>query len=367
VLAYYRKLLEQLKAQGMKTFVTLFHFCLPKWLAEMGGWNNPRTVEEFAQYTKAVVDELGDLVDYWLTMNEPMVYIYQGYIRGIWPPGYHLNYLWGFRAIRNMLEAHARAYNVIKDSYPESQVSFVIHWRPFMARNKFNPLDEVVRYYRDHVFNHLFPLAIERGELQFPFPMNIEPPIKKISGPIPGLKGSMDFLAINYYTREICEFKPGWPIDIFGIQSPITKCETTPLGWEIYPEGLYYLLTEDLATYRLDSKGKVRPIIITENGVADSFASDMEGSDWSLDDQHRIQFLQSHLSAIHQAIAEGANVTGYLYWSLLDNFEWAEGLAARFGLIRVSYPSQTRTLRKSASVYADIAKNNALGSLFRAP
>lgn len=360
VLSYYRHMLEALKSSGIKTFVTLFHFCLPKWLAEMGGWNNPRTVEEFTLYTQAVASELGDLVDYWITINEPLVYAYQGYITSNWPPGYHQNYLWAFRAIRNMLQGHAYAYNTIKQHHPQAPVSFALHWRPFVARNKFNPLDEIARYHRDHVFNHMFPLAIEHGDLQFPFPMNMEPPIAKISGPIAGLKGSLDYLAINYYTREICEFKPAWPIDIFGVQSDITRLETTPLGWEIYPEGLYYLLTEDLAPYRLDKQGKQRPIIITENGMAEMFSVNQQKGDWSLNDPQRMAYLHSHLAAIHQAISEGANVTGYLYWSLLDNFEWAEGLSARFGLVRVDFPTQERVRRRSADYYGQIAGQNAL-------
>lgn len=359
-LSYYRKVLKALKSNGMTTFVTLFHFCLPNWLAEIGGWNNPLTVEEFAKFSHAVAEELGDLVDYWLTINEPLVYAYHGYIKGVWPPGHQKNYLWAFTAIRNMLEGHAACYQAIKSVIPEAPVSFTLHWRPFAARNKFNPLDQIVRYMRDQVFNHVFPLAVERGDLQFPFPLSAEPAIKKISGPIAGLKGTMDYMAINYFTREICEFKPCWPFDMFGIQSPVTRLETTPLGWEVYPEGLYYLLTEDIAPYRYDHQGNLRPIIITENGMATSFSADLTGNDWSLDDEQRVRFLYSHLAAIHQAISQGANVTGYLHWSLLDNFEWADGLNARFGLVRVSYPTQQRAPRRSAEVYAGIAADNAI-------
>lgn len=359
-MAYYRKLLESIKSCGMKTFVTLFHFCLPSWLAEIGGWNNPLTVAEFEEFARAVAMELGHAVDYWLTLNEPLVYMYQGYVNGIWPPGYERNYLLAFKTIRRLLEGHAAAYRAIHESVPGAQVSYVIHWRPFLARNGYNPLDQVVRYFRDQVFNHVFPRAVETGDLQFPFPISSEKPIKAISGPIEGLKGSIDFLAFNYFTREICEYKHGWPPDLFGIQSDLSRLATTGMGWEIFPEGLYYLLSEDVAPYRYDGKGQKRPIFITENGMADEFPGHLSDGDWSLTDDGRIDYLISHLVAIHQAIRDGANVKGYLHWSLIDNFEWSDGLTPRFGLVRVAYPTQERALRKSARVFAEIVAANGI-------
>ena len=357
---HYRKLLEEAKSRGMTTFVTLFHFCLPKWLSEVGGWNSKRTVEAFERYAQLAAREFGHLVDYWLTLNEPLVYVYQGYVEGRWPPGYRKNYLWAFEAVRKMLEGHSRAYQAIHTILPDSCVSFTIHWRPFFARNKWSPFDQTTRYFRDQIFNHLFPLAVATGMLKFPFPVSQERAIQAISGSVDGLKGAMDFLAFNYFTREICEFKYGWPIDVFGVQSDVVWRETTDMGWEIYPEGLYYLLTEDLAPYRFDSSGKKRPIFITENGMASKFAADLVGGEWSLKDDQRVNYLISHLMAVHQAIREGANVKGYLHWSLTDNFEWADGLSCRFGLVRVSYPDQSRKVRKSGRLYADIAGKNAL-------
>jgi len=361
-LDYYRQVLETVKSRGMSTFVTLFHFCLPHWLAELGGWNNPRTIEEFGLYGETVARELGDLVDFWLTLNEPLVYIYQGFINGIWPPGYRKNYLRGFQGIRALLNGHARAYAAIKGQIPHAQISFTVHWRPFVARDRFSPLDHLTRYARDQVFNHVFLMAIESGELNFPFPISAEKQIKLISGTVPGLKGAMDFLALNYFTREICEFVYSWPLDIFGAQSQLVPLETTGLGWEIYPEGLYYLLTEDVAPYRYDREGELRPIFIAENGMGMRFPAHISSGDWSLDDEQRVRYLISHLVALHQAIGDGANVKGYLHWSLIDNFEWSDGLESRFGLVRVAYPDQGRALRKSAGVYAEIAGANRIDS-----
>ncbi len=359
-LAYYRALLENIKARGMKTFVTLFHFCLPSWLAEVGGWNNQLAISEFEQFAERVASELGHLTDYWLTLNEPLVYVYRGYVDGEWPPGYKRNYLLGFKTIRQLLEGHAAAYHAIHRVIPEAKVSHVIHWRPFFPRRKFNPLDHLVRHFRDQIFNHLFPRAIQTGELRFPYPISNEAAIKAISGPVGRLAGTADFLAFNYYTREICEFKQSWPPDLFGVQSDVRLLPQTGIGWEIYPEGLYYLLSEDIAPYRHAPDGEALDIFITENGMADKFAAQLSEGDWSLEDDNRVEYLVSHLVAIRRAMSEGANVKGYLHWSLTDNFEWSDGLAPRFGLVRVAYPTQERTLRKSARVFARIAEKNSL-------
>lgn len=357
---FYRELLRELKNRGFTTFVTLFHFCLPTWLSEVGGWNNKQTIEEFHKFTQLAVEEFGDLVDFWLTLNEPLAYAYQGYIEGAWPPGHKGDYVLAFEAIRNMLEGHARAYRTIHEMIKDARVSFTVHWIPFVARNKASPLDTLSRFMRDEIFNHVWMRAVETGNLQFPPPLIAEKRIRKITGIIPDLRGAVDYLGINYYTRQVCEFGWGWPPDLFGLRSDLTEFETSALGWEVYPQGLYELLTQGLDPYRLDDQGRARDIYITENGFSSMFSADLTDGDWSLDDELRIRYLTSHLVALQKAIADGANVKGYLHWSLLDNFEWAEGLRARFGLVRVSYPTLERTLRKSASIYAEIARNNAI-------
>jgi beta-glucosidase len=233
-----------------------------------------------------------------------------------------------------------------------------MHWRPFVPKNRLNPLDYLTRYFRDYVFNHLFPAAVQSGQLHFPFPLSSNPEVKKLSGQIPGLRDTCDYLAINYYTRELCRFKFSWPLDLFGERSTESELATNDMGWEIYPDGLFDLLTHDTQPYHRESSGKVRPIMITENGYAATFGAELSEGDWSLVDHTRTSYLVAHLKAVHRAIASGVDVRGYLYWSLLDNFEWAEGLRARFGLVRVSYPTQERILRESARVYAQIAKQN---------
>jgi beta-glucosidase len=352
--------LAKAKAKGIKTFVTLFHFCLPTWLAERGGWNNRVAIDEFRTFSELVVEEFKDLVDYWITLNEPLAYAYQSYIAGGWPPGLKHDFHYAFMSLRNMLEAHGAAYRVIHEADPNAMVSFTMHWRPFMPRNPVSPADKMVAHYRNQVFNHIFPTACQTGYLEFPFPFTLAELVKKISGPIQGVKDTMDYLAVNYYTRDICEFKVGFPIDLFGVRSDVAKKALDGMGWESYPDGLYNTLTKDLAKYKKDLSGRNRPIFITENGYAEVFPADLAEGDWSLDDSERTKYLHEHIQAVHRAIKDGANVKGYLHWSLLDNFEWAEGLRMRFGLVRVAYPTQERRLRKSARIYAEIARNNAI-------
>ena len=213
--AYYRNLLGALKAQGVKTFGTLFHFTLPGYLAAKGGWESPTIVEEFEHFSRLCAEAFDDLIDYWITINEPLAYTYQSFISGVWPPGKKSEYLSAFSVIRNMLEGHARAYHAIKAVNAASLISFTMHWRPFVPKNRWNPFDYIARHFRDYVFNHLFPEAVQTGILRFPFPMNSNPYVMKIAGRIDGLKNTCDYLAINYYTRELSQFKFIWPLDLF--------------------------------------------------------------------------------------------------------------------------------------------------------
>jgi beta-glucosidase len=357
---YYRSMLGALKNQGVSTFVTLFHFTLPEDLAATGGWENPRTVEAFAHFSKLCAEAFGDLVDYWLTINEPLAYAYQSFISGIWPPGKIGEYLSAFTVIKHMLQGHAKAYHAIKAVNAQSQISYTMHWRPFVAKNRLNPFDYVARHFRDYVFNHLFPEAVQTGVLRFPYPLSVNPYVSQVAGPIEGLAGTCDYLAINYYTRELSQFKYDWPPDLFGERSTVSELDTNDMGWEVFPDGLFDLLTRDTVPYQKNKDGTQRPIMITENGYATTFEAELSEGDWSLADQTRVAYLTSHLKAIHRAIARGVDVRGYLYWSLMDNFEWAEGLKARFGLVRVSFPTQERLLRESARVYGEIARDNAL-------
>lgn len=360
---YYLEVLKTMKARGIKTFVTLFHFCLPKWLSDRGGWLNPETAEAFGRFAELAAESFSDYVDYWITINEPLPYVYQGYIDGSWPPGERGDYLHAFQAIRCMLIGHANAYHALHRINPQAMVSFTNHWRPFAPHRVWSPLDQLVSHYRDRVFNHVFPDAIQTGTISFPFPFNHKKALKGIVGPVDGLKGTSDYIGINYYTRDFSKHCFSQPMDVFGQSALLPESESGCMGWESYPDGLYTILTREIKPYTVSPDGVELPIFITENGFATLFPAHLVEGDWSLTDEFRIKYLVSHIMALHRAIEKGANVRGYLYWSLLDNFEWAEGLKTRFGLVRVAFPTQERTLRKSAHVYAQIAASNALDPL----
>lgn len=186
---YYRRILNILKEHNIKVFATLFHFTLPDWLARDGGWNSPIAVQEFGRFSELIAAEFGDLVDYWITINEPLAYAYQGYVSGLWPPGVRGDYIAAFACVKKLLEAHAAAYDAIKGHDSQAQISYTLHWRPFQPKNPYNPLDSLVRYYRDYTFNHLFPNSVQTGEFSFPAPICWNKKIASISGPMSGLKG----------------------------------------------------------------------------------------------------------------------------------------------------------------------------------
>lgn len=284
--AHYRSVLEALKKRGIKPLVTLHHFTNPLWVYKRGGWENQDTVNYFTSFVRFVVTQLGELCDFWVTINEPTVYAAESYLRGRWLPGKR-NPLAAAVVMKNLLRAHRQAYEVLHRLQRGAKVGIAdsaTYLRTPWGGNPFTILDpKILRWV-----------------------------------------GKQDFIGINYY-RAV-----GWVRDL----------PKSDLGWAIYPQGLYRIL--------LDLRGLGLPIYITENGIAD------EGDD------HRADFIADHLAAIWRALQEGADVRGYFYWSLLDNFEWARGFGPRFGLAAVDYGSMGRTVRPSAEVYARICKNNSL-------
>ena len=323
--AHYREVLECLRERGIEPIVTLHHFTNPIWLAERGGWEDESVVEPFLRFVRLALREYGDLVRCWVTINEPVVYTYMGYIKGTWPPGRRSARL-ALRVMRNMVRAHGRAYQVIHEESPRSdvQVGVAHHLRIFDPYRPRLPLDRWVAALPEYLFNRCLLMTLIDGKLRVPLG----------HGQImPEAVGSTDFLGLNYYTRDTVGFQPKQLRMLFGGAFP-TQGERSLPGWEIYPEGMYRLLKF------LAPLGK--PIYITENGVADER------------DELRPYFLVRHLAQIHRAIQEGAPVQGYMHWSSMDNFEWADGLRLRFGLVHVDFETQKRTVKPSGWLYADI-------------
>jgi beta-glucosidase len=327
----YARLLEQARALGLQTMVTLHHFTLPRWVAHAGGWMHEDTVQRFVCFAERAARELGSLVDLWVTMNEPTVQVMQGYFAGVWPPGLK-NPRLGMRALGHLLLGHARAYARLR-SMGIARVGLVLNAPLFEAARPLHPLDRAVTRVQDFAFTGSLLRALETGWLL--------PPIALRPQHSAEIARSIDFVGLNYYGRYAVRFDPRHSMMLFGrhVQNPTVRTEGSDWG-AMCARGL------TLQLVRLKELGV--PLYVTENGVCDP------------SDTLRTGYIREHVAAVHAAISQGADVRGYFHWSLLDNFEWAEGYRAHFGLVSVDFETQRRTVRDSARVYAEICRSNAL-------
>ncbi|MBN1798835.1 MAG: glycoside hydrolase family 1 protein [Spirochaetales bacterium] len=323
---HYKAVLASLKSKGLKPMLTLHHFTNPLWLSRQGGWEQPQVVRFFKRYARFVAEELGEGIELWITINEPVVYAFESYIAGIWPPGKR-DFKAAMRVLKHMLLAHAEAYHAIHSVLTDGcKVSFAKHYRIFDPFCGCSIFDRTMAYVIDFIFNRHFTKACIGG--------TIYPPVALFKQ-VPRLKNTLDYIGINYYSREMIRFTPFKPGSDFFTLITRPGAPVNFLGWEIYPYGLFRLL-------RKQKKYK-KAIYITENGIATE------------NDEERGRFIIEHLKQMHCAITGGIDVRGYYYWSCLDNFEWAEGFTPRFGLTHVDYKTQKRTLRGSGKLYAEIA------------
>lgn len=335
----YRLMLRGLRLRRMKPLVTLHHFTDPLWFADRDGFADPRNIRYFVRFVEHVVAALSDLCDFWVTINEPNVYAALGYITQAYPPGEH-DVLRGLRVLSNLIQAHVEAFYAIRRLQPEGQVGYCLHYRLLDPASIFSPLDQTAAALQESWFNWAALDAAESG--QFSFPLNLALPS------IPRAAGSRDFHGVNYYTREMVRFDPSLPGELFGRRFVRPNVPRNDPGLdksfgEIYPQGMYRALK---AVYRRTRGNK--PIYITENGFCDD------------QDDRRLRAILEHLAMLHRAIREGIPVRGYFHWSLVDNFEWNNGWAARFGLIEIDPITQRRAPRPSASMYGEICRANAI-------
>lgn len=305
---HYRQVLLELREAGIEPFVTLHHFTNPVWLEDAGGWHGRDFPVLFERYVEHVVSQLGDLVTFWATVNEPESHLVSRYLGSpIWPgwPHQETSIRKYFRARRQFVRAHKRAYTAIKRQTPQAQVGFAhgIVW--FESRSLWTK--PVVWWLDRH-----------GGTGEYRHMLNYQ-----------------DFLGLQYYIRNVIRPRFSHPVNWAKMPHSERKND---VGWEMYPEGLYKL-TQKLKKYNL-------PIYITENGTADSR------------DELRADFIRDHVEAINRSIQDGADIRGYFYWSLLDNFEWSSGFWPKFGLVEVDRNIQKRSVRPSAYKYASIIENH---------
>jgi beta-glucosidase len=336
--AHYHEVLASLKARKLLPIVTLLHFTQPLWIAAAGGWESRATIERFVDFVRFCAREFGGEVDWWCTINEPEVYAFRGWSEGIWPPNKTDDGL-ALEVIANQLEAHGLASQVLRaedtvDADGDGhavRVGFAKHIPQLEPLRSWSPLDRLRAHLEDRVFNQAVLEAPVTGEVRFGIPG-----AKEVRRQVKSLVGSLDWIGLNYYTR--------WMVDATGPVPHIARrgAPVTDLDWEIYPEGLAS------AVVRASSTGV--PVLVTEHGFADE------------KDRLRPRALVESLLYLGRAIAGGARVLGYLHWSLMDNFEWADGYAPRFGLYRVPFDrdASARERTQSAEIYAKIAQENAI-------
>jgi len=319
-LEHYIEVILSLKERSIEPIVTLHHFTNPIWFANLGGWLNIRAQEYFLRYVERIVEALCDKVRFWVTINEPMVYVYHSYILGVWPPQ-EKSLLKAKRVRDNLIFSHIKAYNLIHRIYKKRNLS-----PPFVSIAKniqaFQPCKPTIKnkfatYLRGRIYNFEFIKQLIRYK-------------------------SLDFIGINYYTRSLVDVKSwGFKNLLLDVcESNHSEVKKNSLGWDIYPQGLYNLLFR-LKRFNL-------PIFILENGICTD------------DDNARWDFIYEHLKNLTQAMGQGVKVLGYVYWSLIDNFEWDKGFSHRFGLIEVDYNTYKRTIRESARKLSEVCKTGIL-------
>lgn len=302
-IAHYRKMILAAKKRGLKTFVTLHHFTSPLWMAKKGGWMHPRSADWFSHYAEKCAEELGDIIDTFITINEPQVYAMESYVKGEWPPCKKNIFLSGIVQM-NLWRAHNKAYRAIKSFNPKYKVGIVKHIAWYYTDSKIFLPDKLMVAFMNYIGKDFFLRRVRK---------------------------SLDFIGINFY----------FTTRIMKLHQKNIDDRNSDLRWWIKPEGLEYALLS-LRKYRV-------PIYVTENGLADA------------KDVLRKDFIHDMLAACARAIEKGVDLRGYFHWSLLDNYEWAQGFWPRFGLIEIDREHKLkRTPRGSYFYYADICAQNRI-------
>ncbi|MFC8671613.1 GH1 family beta-glucosidase [Streptomyces griseorubiginosus] len=344
-LDFYDRLVDELVAAGVRPVPTLFHWDLPVALEAKGGWLERDTAFRFAEYVSAVADRLGDRVDRWITINEPAEHTLFGHAIGAHAPGKQLMFD-ALPAAHHQLLGHGLAVQALRAA-GATDIGIANSHGPTWPASQDQPDVEAADFY-DLLLNRLFAEPILLGEypsgLGDLMPGDVAADLKVISEPL-------DFYGINYYAPTRVGAPKGEDAEFGGLTIPaelpfsveqIEGVPVTDFGWPVVPEGL----TELLTTFHERYGDRLPPVVVTENGCS------YEG----VDDQDRIAYLDSHVRALHKAVEAGVDVRGYFVWSLLDNFEWAEGYARRFGLVHVDFETQARTPKASYGWYRDLLR-----------
>jgi beta-glucosidase len=360
-LDFYRRLVDCLLDHGIEPWVTLYHWDLPQVLEDEGGWPNRDLAERFADYAALVYGALHDRVGYWTTLNEPWCSAFVGYASGRHAPGVRDRAL-AFRAAHHLLLGHGRAVQAMRAISDSNQIGITLNLYPVAAATS-EPADLDAarridglqnRLFLDPILRHAYPEDVLQQVEQAAGLDHLDPEDEAL------IATPIDFLGVNYYQRHVVAAGPAGPAakpeateyptaeDVLFVPQDGPR---TANGWSVDASGLLDLLLWLHRSY------PPTPLAVTENGAAFNDYADPDGR---VHDDERVRFLDGHFRAAHQAIAQGVDLRGYFVWSLLDNFEWAEGYSKRFGIVHVDYPSQRRLLKDSAHWYRDVIQRGGL-------
>jgi beta-glucosidase len=346
-LDFYDRLVDELLANEIEPFATLFHWDTPQALEDEGGWTDRATAEAFAEYAEVVAGRLGDRVHNWITHNEPWVHAWIGHAWGEHAPG-RTSERDAVVAAHHLLLSHGWAVDAIRRASSGARVGITLNLAHAYPASE-TPEDEAAayqvdgegnRWFLDPIFRGSYPAdLLERNEIVASFVQD---------GDLEAISAPLEFLGVNNYFRFVVSASAEGPR-----MERNPEAQHTEMGWEVYPEGLRRLLVRVATDYAPPA------IYITENGAA---FGDVRVHDGSVHDPERTSYLETYITAVSNAIAEGAPVKGYFVWSLLDNFEWAYGYSKRFGIVYIDFPTLERVPKDSFYWYRDL-----LGSRHGAP
>ncbi|CAM5232134.1 GH1 family beta-glucosidase [Streptomyces griseomycini] len=357
-LDFYRRLTDELREAGIRPVATLYHWDLPQELEDAGGWPHRETAYRFADYAGLMAEALGDRVATWTTLNEPWCAAFLGYGNGVHAPG-RTSALASLRAAHHFNLAHGLATRALRAALPAPvEVSLTLNLHALRPHTD-APEDVDAARRIDAVGNRIFLDPVFHGRL----PEDLVRDTAAVTdwsfvadGDLETASAPIDSLGINYYSPTVVaagtsESPSPWAGAEQHVRFVPVPGPRTAMDWPVDADGLHELLLR----LRDDLPGT--PLLVTENGAAYDDYADPSGE---IKDPERVEYLHSHLAAVHRAIQDGADVRGYFLWSLLDNFEWAYGYSKRFGIVHVDFASQRRTPKSSARWYADAIAHNAV-------
>jgi len=356
-LDFYDRLTDELIGKGIDPVITLYHWDLPQTLETRGGWTVRETAEAFAEYAQIVYARLGDRVKTWTTLNEPWCSAYLGYGSGRHAPGV-TDPASVFKAVHHLLLGHGLAASALRTAGAQS-VGITLNPSSVLPLDADNAADREAARIVDGLHNRIFLDPIVKGA----YPADMLEHMSRFTdlefikdGDPALINAPIDVLGVNFYQPAYVSAKPGQPAspenpgtDGIAFRAPVGP--VTDMNWQIEPAGLTRLLERLHGDYGV-------PMLITENGAA--YPDGPSGETGEVHDTNRIEYLDGHLRACHDAISRGVDLRGYFVWSLMDNFEWAEGYAKRFGIVHVDYKTQTRVPKDSARWYSEVIGRNGL-------